>query len=159
MAILPELFAEMNSCKYLLLRDMTEPDENSLRLVVEEASARGVPKPIKIGDIELGEGVPIRSTRESRFFEIIWHHYIAYSVRNESYTARDKYDEVDWGELVCGYSKSRFLDYVSQATFASAVHPGPFQHIRVVCQNHVIDIASTEIPRIERLRPSESLGR
>jgi hypothetical protein len=150
---LSEIFAEINSCKYLFLRDLTEPEENSLRLLIEEASASGEPQPIKIAGTDLGNGVPISSTDDSRFFEITWHNYIAYFVRNESYTVIDKYEKVEWGSLAREYSKSRFLDYVSLATIAQADYPGPFKHIEIICEMHVIDIASTEIPRIQRLRP------
>jgi hypothetical protein len=158
MEILPAIFAEINSCEYFFLRSITEPEENILRLIIEEAGAGGPPVPLKIGDTVLGEGIPITSTGDSRLFEITWNDYIAYSVRNESYATTADDEKVAWGKRVREYSKSRFLDYISQATFASAEYPGPFQHIQIVSENHIIDVGSTKIPRIQRLRPKEPLG-
>jgi hypothetical protein len=158
MAILPEHFAEINSCEYLFLRDVTEPEEKRLRLLVEEASVSGMPTSIMIGGTEIKDVRPVLSTDASRLFEISWNCYIAYSVRNESYAARDEYDEVEWGQRVCAYSKSRFLDYISYATFACAEYPGTFQHIGLACENHVVDIVSTDSPEIRRLRPADTRG-
>jgi hypothetical protein len=156
MAILPEHFAEINSCEYLFLREISEPEENRLRLLLEEARASGIPTSMIVAGVEIKDCRSVLSTDTSRLFEINWDTYIAYSVRDESYAVRDKYDQAEWGERVCIYSKSRFLDYVSQETFACAEHPGPFQHIGVACENHIIDIISTHSPRVQRLRPAET---
>ncbi len=80
-----------------------------------------------------------------RVFEVVWGSYIAYSVRNESYVANDKYEQCE-GRLLVKYSKSRFLDYVASGTFATAEYPGPFTHWGIICGNHIIDVASTEEP-------------
>lgn len=62
-----------------------------------------------------------------RIFVVDWSHYVAYSVRNESYVATDEY-EVFEGPNFVKYTKSRYLDFVEQATFASDSHPGPMTH-------------------------------
>ena len=50
------------------------------------------------------------------------------------------------------YSKSHFIEYMGTATFASDQYPGPMQHYEVVCENHIIDVLSTEPPAIRRVR-------
>ena len=47
----------INACKYLYLRELWEPEENSLRVVVEEAKSDGPPE-----DIEVLPGKVIRGT-------------------------------------------------------------------------------------------------
>ncbi len=82
---------------------------------------------IRFAGTEMGTGHLVRSTANSRLFEIVWDFYVAYSVTNESYTTRDE-SEVFSGRFARLYSKSHFLDYISRATFACKEYPGPLQH-------------------------------
>jgi hypothetical protein len=149
---------EIDTCKWLYLRELGEPEENSLRLVIEEAKADGTPE-----DIEVLPGKVIRGSRaiESdwtcRAFELVWTTYVAYSVRNESFCRLDK--EERWeGRLLCVYTKSHFLDYVARATFATTDYPGPLRHWGVNCLNHIVDVVSTLEPQIRGINPAESGG-
>jgi hypothetical protein len=47
-------FDKINSDKYLYLTDIGEPDENELRLVIEEAKASGPPEDLTVGDTVIG---------------------------------------------------------------------------------------------------------
>lgn len=78
-------------------------------------------------------------------FEVIWPSYIGYAVRNESYTTWDK--EEEWtGSSFRIYSKSKFLDFIANGTFASDEYPGPFRHYEIICCDQIIDIASQDQP-------------
>ncbi len=137
----PEICAQLDSCDYLFLREITELDYHGLRLVIEE----GIPSPeevsIKIGGTEITGGHRVESTDESRLFEIVWQNYVAYSVRNESFVGPDEY-EISVGARLRIYSKSRFLDFIGSATFAADEYPGPLRHIGVFCSNHIVDVVS-----------------
>lgn len=148
-----QLFGEINSCDYLFLRDITEPEGNSLRLLIEEASANPESASIEVAGTRISDLHRVESSEQSRLFEFLWHNYISYSVRNESYVTSDDSGEKVLGRLLRVYSKSHFLDYVSRATFATAEHPGPFQHFQLICQLHIIDVVSTDAPQIRRVRP------
>jgi len=150
MNVIAQLFQEIDSCEYLFLREIAEPHENKLRLMIEEAET-GELSSIKLPGLGISEGRPIRSTPRSKLFEVYWDFYVAYSVRNESFVSRDE-SEVFSGKSFRVYSKSRFLDYVQSATFACEQHPGPLTHVGVVCQNHIIDVVSTQPPAIRNLR-------
>jgi hypothetical protein len=77
---------------------------------------------------------------------------------NESFATRDDSEEAK-GKLFRSFSKSRFLSYVRTATFATDEYPGPVNHFEVICQNHVIEVVSTEAPRIRRIaRPGGTQG-
>ena len=52
--------------------------------------------------------------------------------------ARDE-EEVYSGNLLRVYTKSRFLDHLSRDT---AGHFEPILHYKVICQMHLIDVAS-----------------
>jgi hypothetical protein len=156
MTAVPETFAEIDSCYSLLLREITEPRENSLRLIIEEAFVLPEEVTVAVGGTEIRGGYPIRSVEGSRLFEIIWDFYVAYSVRNESYATRDESEKFS-GRSALIYSKSHFLDYVSRATFACNDHPGPLQHIGLVSECHIVDVVSTEPPRVRQLRPRPAL--
>lgn len=73
--------------------------------------------------------------------------YIAYSVRNESFTVIEEY-EMYKGSAFAVYSKSRYLDFIEVGTTADDIHPGPFKHYGIHALNHIIDVVSTEPPSI-----------
>jgi hypothetical protein len=83
--------------------------------------------------------------------EIVWRYDIGYSVLNESYAAVDDAEQYE-GARFRIYSKSHFVDYMSLASFASDEYPGPTQHYCVACEDHILDVLSTEAPTVKRLR-------
>jgi hypothetical protein len=119
------LHSEIDSCKYLYLRELGEPRDNQLRVVVEEAGTDPTPQSRTIAGVAFTELHPIESNENSRLFEITWEHYIAYNVMNESYARVDDYDVAESGKLMRIYSKSHFLDYLALASIASKDYPGP----------------------------------
>jgi hypothetical protein len=141
----------INSCDYLLLREIGEPRDNALRLVVEEAKANGPPE-----DIEILPGRAFRGSRaiESdatcRAFELVWPSYVSYSVRNESFCTADE-QEASTGRLFCLYSKSHYLDFVARATIADSDYPGPLRHWGIKCLNHIVDVVSATEPVVREL--------
>jgi hypothetical protein len=152
------LHAEIDSCKYLYLREVGEPRDNQLRVVVEEAGTDPSPQSRTIAGVPFTELHPIESNENSRLFEVIWEHYIAYNVLNESYARVDEYDLAQSGKLMRIYSRSHFLDYLGLASIASKDHPGPFVHYGLICLNHVIDVACQTPPTINMLRPKPKLN-
>jgi len=141
---------QINSHKYLFLTYIGEPEDNVLRLVVEEAKAAEKPVTTEIGHV--GAVVhPIISTENDFAYEIIFESYISYSVTNESFTQGDEYEQYE-GRTLRIYSKSHFLDYVRAATFASEDDPGPYKHYSIICLNHIVDIASAVEPKIRIIR-------
>jgi hypothetical protein len=156
MTIIPQSFEEIDSCQYLFLRDITEPRDNSLLLLIEEASASPESVTREVAGAKLTDLHSIESTDENRLFEVLWNSYIAYSVRNESFVTADDSEIVLLGRLVRVYSKSNYLDYVSRVTFAVGTNPDPLLHVGINCQNHIIDVVSGDLPRVRRLRPAQS---
>jgi len=152
MTTLAELTEIIDSCYTIFVREMSEPDENVFRLVLQEAEVSSETVSHNIGGTVI-EGHPIGPAERSRTFELAWKQYVAYSVRNESFASPDDNSEVRAsGRLFRTYSKSHFLDFVSRATIASEQYPGPVTHFCVACENHVVDIASTLLPEMQILR-------
>jgi hypothetical protein len=146
------LLSGPNSCEYLYLREVSEPAANRLRVVAEEAGAAPKLTSRELGGLEFSDLRAIESSEASRLFEITWESYVAYGIRNESFTVLDEYEEIEFGRLARVYSKSRFLDYVASATIATFDYLGPFRHIGLICLNHVVDVVSTSVPKIRELR-------
>ncbi|HEY9432255.1 MAG TPA: hypothetical protein VI260_12405 [Blastocatellia bacterium] len=146
-----DLIQLINQHQYLYLTEICEPEDNVLKLMVAEAKVSGPRENIVIEGVEIKDTAPIVVAEDSSVYEVIFDQYIAYSVRNESYTHLDKEEEFE-GRLACIYTKSRFLDYVSVSTFASDDFPGPFKHYGFNCLNHIVDIVSTSPPKIVELR-------
>jgi hypothetical protein len=147
-----EYASELDSCKYLYLRNISQPRDNALHLLVEEATAGPESTTRAVAGALITDLHAIESTDESRLFELHWENYVAYSVQNESYSKTDDTETIASGKLVRIYSKLHFLDYDSTATIATPDYPGPLVHVQVVCLNHVVDIVSTQPPRIRLLR-------
>jgi hypothetical protein len=147
----PNLAAEIEACSYLSLRELREPKDNAVTLVLDEAIIGATATNLTLGDITLNEVRNIEVTRNSRAFELLWDQYVAYSVRNESFSLPGKDEEIASGHWLRIYRKSHFLDYLNKATWGDARHPGPVTHFGIICLNHVIDVASVKPPKIRLL--------
>jgi hypothetical protein len=147
----------LNSVKYLYLRELSEPKDNSLRIIVDEAvDNRSAPSPVCPDLPELGKILkgswPIESTASCKRFELFWKYYIAYLVTEECVGSCGGYsDEVYTGELFRVYTKSHFLEHLARDTGA---HAEPIQHFKLICLNHLIDIASYTRPEIRVVDPT-----
>lgn len=144
------LIQEIDSCKNLFLAEISEPETNSLRLLLSEGRVSEAEETWDIAGVALPGIRSIDITDQSRKFELSWHCYISYAVRDESYCSWDKKEE--WvGASFRVYSKSKFLDFVGSGTFATAKYPGPFKHYEIVCLDHIIDVVSEEPPTVREV--------
>jgi hypothetical protein len=151
---LAEMAQAIDSCHTIFLREISESEENVLRLVLQEANANSETVSLKVGGTTIENLHRIESTERSRTFELRWNQYIAYSVRNESFALQDDSELHLSGRLIRLYSKSHFLDYISRATLASEQYPGPYTHVRILSENHVVDVVSTQAPEIRLSQPA-----
>lgn len=148
---------QLNATKYLYLREISEPDKqtfNNLRLIVEEAIVNES-ESVHSDRPELQEVLkhahPIESVAGCRHFRLSWTHYIAYLVTEElvGSNAPDGYaDEQFTGRTFRTYTKSHFLDYIGRNTGG---HIHEVQHFRLVCLDHLIDVASYYTPEVEMI--------
>jgi hypothetical protein len=160
MTTLPELTQMIDSCYTIFVREISEPEENVLRVVLQEAEVSAETVSHKIGGAVIENLHRVEPMESSRTFVLKWNQYIAYSVTNESFASPDGDSDVRAsGRLFRTYSKSHFLDFVSRATIASEQYPGPFTHFCVVSECHVIDIISTQMPEIQMLRTGPVIAR
>src|SRR5215469_14711603 len=117
--------SKLNSVQYLYLRHLSEPRDNSLRVIVEEAvrDRLGVFEPHpelatapELADI-LRDASPIESIEGCRTFELYWKRYVAYLVTEEGVgSCGSDDDEACTGRLLRHYSKSHFLDHLAHDT-------------------------------------------
>jgi hypothetical protein len=151
---LPKLSQIIDSCYTIFLRQISEPRENTLQVIVQEAVVGQDTSSLRVGNVVLENLKRIESTESSRLFQLTWDQYVAYCVTNESFTTKDDSEIVTSGRLLRIYSKSMFLDHVSSSTFASQEHPGPYAHFQICAESHIVDVASTVPPDITVLNPS-----
>jgi hypothetical protein len=151
----PELSA-LNSAKYVYLRELSEPRDNSLRLIIEEAvdnRAGSTPIHPDLPELEaiLSDYWAIESVEGCRCFELLWKHYVAYLVTEEMVgSCGMDNDEVYTGTLFRVYSESHFLNHLARDTGG---HSDPIQHYKLTCLNHLIDVASYVPPEIRLIEP------
>jgi hypothetical protein len=147
-----EAIEKLNSVKYVYLRELSEPRDNSLRLVVEEAIVNrlGIVRPSspELAEIMRDAG-PIESIEGCKTFELYWRSYASYLVTEEllgSNAVGGYEDEVFSGKILRRYSKSHFLDHLARDTGG---HLEPIQHYKLICLNHLIDVAAYAPPEIQ----------
>jgi hypothetical protein len=156
---------ELNSAKYLYLRQLSEPRENSLRLVVQEAvenrsstTRPSFPESPELTEI-LRDAWPIESTQGCKTFELYWEYYAAYLVTEEmvgSIAPGGYGDEVFTGKHFRIYTNSHFLDHLARD--AGPLHP--IQHYKLMCENHLIDVAAYAPPVVRVIAaPPRERGR
>jgi hypothetical protein len=153
MSNLPE-FDTLNSVGYLCLRELSEPKDNSLRIVAEEAVANhsgkgrvqpGLPGSAKI----LTEYSPMESMDGCRAFELFWRSDVAYLVAEKCVgSCGEPTGETYTGTLFRVYTQSHFLDHLARDTGA---HTRPIQHDKLTCLNHLLDVACYDPPEIRRM--------
>lgn len=154
MLLLPR---DLQACENLFLERLEEPCDNAITMHVVEASVGSEPSQIdlELTGIDLGMGYLIDPSNPRARFEVNWETCIAYAVRTESYVAPDEYEVFEKAGPLRLYSRSHFLDFIATGTFATAEWPGPFRHYGIICQRHIIDVASERAPAIRRLDASE----
>jgi len=137
-------FNDINSCRYLYLKEICEPEDNCLKIIIEEAVEGDEFDSLGSSGLS-GRGIQV--TSESRLFELFFDSYIGYSIVDESLALPDD-SEVCKGRIFCVYEKSNYLDFINKSSFASEDHPGPYIHYGINCLNHIVDIASADEPQI-----------
>ena len=148
---------ELDACKYLYVESISEPEANALRLVISEGIVSENTETLRVDAAEISDVHAVEVTEASRWFEVLWPTYVAYSIRNESFCVWD--EEEHWtGAAFRIYSVSKFLDFVATGTFADFDYPGKFSHYGIVCSDHVIDVASVNSPTVSRIGTQPSAG-
>lgn len=148
---------ELNSVKYLHLRELRDSEKslNSLRIIVEEAAINQAAV-ANLGHLKNAR--PIESVDGGKLFELSWKLYVAYLITEElvGSNAKNGYDDECYtGKLLRLYTKSHFLAHLARDTGG---HTGDILHFKLICLDHLIDVASCDPPvvrRIDRECPSE----
>ncbi len=159
MAQIPELDS-LGSVKYLYLQELSEPRDNALRLVVQEAvlnptnSVGSTHSELpELNEILKGAS-PIESTPTCRTFELTWKHYVAYLVTEECVGSCGHYeDEMYSGNVFRVYTKSHFLEHLSRDTGG---HTESILHFKLTCLNHLVDVAAYTAPEVRQTGPVSS---
>jgi len=151
-------FDLLNQAEYYYLRGISEPRDNSLRLVIEQAALNREGKPEDIPN-ELPEiqaiksdAFPIESIQGCKTFELIWDRYAAYLVTEElAGTGGFCDEEVYEGKLFRVYSKSNFLNFLAR-DIGETIEP--INHYKLICLNHLIDVVSAKPPKVSEIPPT-----
>lgn len=135
---------QYQGCIYL--KSIFEPEDNALILDIErckfhgdEGNKENEGPSSSYASIDVDYTLPI--------IRLTFEWYIGYSVTNESFTVPDEYENYKGGAFAL-YSKSRYLDFIEVGTIADDIHPGPFKHYGIHALNHIIDVVSTEPPKV-----------
>jgi hypothetical protein len=155
----PASYEDIDSCHSLLLLGMTEPYDNSLRIIVGETSLGELQDLSVPGTDFVFEGVqPIAHREGDRTFALPWPSYVAYAVSNESF-AQSQNAKEETGKFLRRYEGSAFQRYIAETTWWDDEAYGTRRHWMVGCENHVIDVISVDEPNIELILGYNSAAR
>lgn len=141
-------FLDINKCNYLYLTHYSEPDENSLILVLEEASASGSNRDVVITPNYTIKAKAITSNSSHRRFVLYFDVYVVFHILNESYGKESPKTDQWEGNRARKYSKSSLLDYIEHTSIVSAVWDESLFHHGIYCLNHLIEIVSLQAPEV-----------
>ncbi|MEF2248812.1 hypothetical protein [Paenibacillus sp. IITD108] len=144
-------YTDLINLKVIYFKQIYEPEENTLRLLFSRSRTSDTPETITIGEIEIKDSYSIDIDETLPLLQLDFETYVGYSIRNESFTNWDDYEEFE-GKIFRIYSKSRYLDFIKGGTFASEDYPGPFKHYGITCLNHVVDVVSISVPIIKEVQ-------
>jgi hypothetical protein len=144
---------QLQSVQYVYLREVSEPRDNSLKVVVEEAAVNRSATAKFDPDLDaiLKDASPIERVEGCRVFELHWKRYAAYLVTEElvGSNAVGGYDHEGYtGRVLHVYTQSHFLEHLARDTGG---HIDPLQHYRLVCLNRLIEGAAYAPPAVRRL--------
>jgi hypothetical protein len=134
-------------------REISEPTEHVLRVVIAESSL-APPKEIQL------PGTTVSVTAQTLFIDkatpslmLEWQSYVAYSVENERFGKADSWDTAPrpLDAMLQARTETAFLNYVSEATFASDKYLGVLTHWQLFCENHIINVVSDKPPFLQWL--------
>ncbi|MBT2690851.1 hypothetical protein J7I93_22185 [Bacillus sp. ISL-47] len=136
---------------YIYLNSIFEPEDNTLIIDIDRCKTNDIivgenDTSSSYGSIYADETLPI--------IRLKFDWYIAYSIRNESFTTMDEYELYE-GRVFSLYSKSRYLDFIEVGTIAGEIYPGPLKHYGINALNHIIDVISTEPPSISVIQRND----
>lgn len=136
---------EINSCKYLFLERLYEPEANSLCAIVTEGIVGKIVEPAPY----FPDAQPIEPL--GRHFEIVWDTYVGYCVKNESFATPEGPD--GWtGQKFSMLESSRYMDYMlPDREMAEFVLNQKTHHWALICGDHVIEVVSVSEPSIRRI--------
>ncbi len=144
-------FESINSHSCIYLGNISEPQDNSLRLVIEEGSFDGEERPLDPLMCEI-LGIPAPDPdKQTCIYEVIFDSYIAYNILDESYLPDLNTDSEDPQPVFRIYQQASYLDYIKENTQAVITHEGKLQQYSLKCLNHLIDIVANEPPIIRSI--------
>ncbi len=162
------LIEQINNHRYLFLAEICEQEENSLRIIVEEGrlGEQITKNDLKKASNEIEEAInsvrlgsyPVIIDGSCCKYEITFNTYIAYFVRNESYSNFDESSNFS-GKFFGTYLSSQFLDFLKISTWATEDYPGKFNHYGLFTEHSIVDIASVSDPEIKTLQQSQTWGK
>lgn len=103
----------------------------------------------------LAESRPIEANEQCSY-EICFHNYIIYQIRNESFCSYDP-EEIRHGRYLILFERSKLLSHLGAVTDAQRLddgsyYPGEWKHYGIYTQNHIIDVIALDAPDISKIK-------
>ncbi|MFP6797221.1 MAG: hypothetical protein VB933_09190 [Pseudomonadales bacterium] len=138
---------DLNRLNYIYLKSVSEPNDNVLELVIEQAPASDFRE--ELAGLGIGPENPVDVEELLAVYRIEFPEYVAYAIRDESF-ARNDTGEKFQGTLARLYRQSKFLEYV-HATSTGLPTNGMLKHYSLLCLEHVIEVVSSGTPNLTEL--------
>lgn len=134
--------------RMFFVREIHEPEECCLRVVITEAIAANLGTGILLGEKVEMAAVEVDPTSPS--LELVWKDYATYAVQAERFFIAN--DATGPSSMLLELRSSAFLDHVKATTFAEDI-AGALRHWQLSCMHHIVHVASANAPEISSLPP------
>lgn len=121
---------------------------NQRLLEVDIAVAIASEKTTSLGGIDGVHALEIKP--ESEVVRLSFTDFVSYAVTEEMFTQHSD-RQISVGQWLRIFSKSFFLDFVGQTTWATSNFPGRLVHYQIYTLDHTIDVITSSPPEILRL--------
>lgn len=85
--------------------------------------------------------------KPSATYAIIFDSFLAYTVGHEGFIMPDEGAESE-GKQFARFRRSRYLNQIEESCYGEDVHPGLRFHYGIYCLNQLIDVVTSDAPRI-----------
>lgn len=137
------LLVEIECAKYLLIAEIAPVIGTVLEVRIVGASALGKPRNV----IGIANALPILPPPDADVYSFVFRNFVSYSVTEEMFS-QGADNQVSKGGRIRIYTKSCFLDFVSNTTWASDEYPGKLVHYQFNTLDHTVDVVTANQPEI-----------
>ncbi|NAY93429.1 hypothetical protein GTQ34_16075 [Muricauda sp. JGD-17] len=143
----------LDKCHGVILNNLNYRNEGCLTIKLTELILSDSKTDLNLGGGKIIKDLnPVKSTSESRQFKVEFREAVFYQVADESYCSWDEYEIRDGKDNIQIFSKSRYMDFVTEHFPFYSAENSKGKHYRLLATTEIIDVIAYDNPTITELK-------